>query len=220
MFTGIITNIGKVVRISNVSHGRRLWLRSDQILANLHVGASLAVNGVCLTIEEISDHDYQLFLSAETLAKSNLGKIIIGSKCNLELPLAIGDRLSGHFVTGHVDGVIAIKEAKYLGANFQVTFCLPNEWHKYFMPKCSVTLDGISLTVNDVTTDCFSVNIIPETNKVTTIASNWQIGTLVNLEVDMISKYLYQQISWLTNGKQAGKSSSSLLDLLAKIADK
>ncbi|AFY74470.1 riboflavin synthase alpha chain [Synechococcus sp. PCC 7502] len=186
MFTGLIQTIGKIERYSN----GQLTISCPEIRSNLAIGDSVAVNGVCLTVAEILARGFIADVSPETLSRSNLGAGNL-PPVNLEMALAVGDRLGGHFVTGHIDGVGALCESKMTGGAWEISFSAPEELGRYIISKGSIAINGISLTVaqcNGLGT-WFSTAVIPHTYDSTNL-KYLQIGSSVNLEADMLGKYV------------------------------
>ncbi len=183
MFTGIIEDIGEV----KIKQANDLTIFS--VLEDIRVADSIAVNGVCLTVEKVEKKQngffFKLHLSQETLHRTNLKFLTIGSKVNLERALKLNSKLSGHILTGHVDGVVKIREIK----NETYVFELPQKFKKYIVEKGSIALDGISLTVAKKSENTFSVAVIPYTLNNTTLKYK-KVGDLLNLEVDILAKYI------------------------------
>lgn len=196
MFTGIVTALGRVSRTEDREKGRRLEivpLGGRLELEACRSGDSVAVSGCCLTMLEPGPRGFSADLSAETLASTTLGGLAAGDLVNLELALRAGDRLGGHLVSGHVDGCVRLEAREPEGEAERFEFELPGPLAKYVSRKGSVCLDGVSLTVNAVSEGRFSVCIIPHTLKETTLGS-LRPGGRVNLEVDMIARYLERLI--------------------------
>lgn len=188
MFTGIITDVGRVLSVERQGDTRfTIATRFD--LATVPLGASIACNGVCLTVVETGDGRFSVQASAETLSKTTLGDWVEGSPVNLERSLRLGDELGGHLVYGHVDGVATVVSIRPEGESLRYTFETPAELAKYVAPKGSVALDGVSLTVNEVDGARFGVNIIPHTQKCTTFGTLTP-GSRMNMEVDMLARYV------------------------------
>tara|TARA_R110002111_G_scaffold177205_4_gene243261 strand:- start:81 stop:719 length:639 start_codon:yes stop_codon:yes gene_type:complete len=190
MFTGIIAAVGKIQAVEAKGGDVRLEVATQQLdLTDVILGDSIAINGVCLTVVAIHGQKMDFDVSKETLVRSSLGAIQTGSEVNLEKALAVGDRLGGHFVSGHVDGMgeCVLKEASARSVKFR--FSIPTGLSRYIAEKGSICIDGVSLTVNSVTENVFEVNIIPHTMQ-ETIIKNYRVGTKVNLEVDLIARYL------------------------------
>ena len=189
MFTGVITEIGTVARL-HPGGVARLHLEAPRTAADLKVGGSVAVNGVCLTAVEVDAGGFVAEAMAETLARTNLGRLSAGSRVNLESPLRLGDALDGHLVLGHVDGRVRLVERLPDGAAQRLRLELPDgTLARYIAPRGSVSLDGVSLTVIESGGRRFSVGIIPHTAGVTTLGElppGWEL----NLEVDLIARYL------------------------------
>lgn len=189
MFTGIIEGTGKVKKIEKGADGVRLEVEVHFKLDDLNVGDSIAINGVCLTVTSRLGHTFWADLATETLRITNLGLLQPGSAVNVERPLRVGSRVGGHFVQGHVDGVAKVLEIKDLSNTKEITFELPRNLSKYIVDKGSVTVDGVSLTVARSTDTSFTVCVIPHTTLQTTF-HDLKIGNPVNLEVDILGKYV------------------------------
>ena len=189
MFTGIIEELGTIKGVRKQSEGIRLSITAKVIMDGMKTGDSIAVNGACLTVTEFDRYSLTADVSGETVNRTNIGKLRVGDKVNLERPMRLSDRLGGHLVSGHVDAVGLIRGMIKKGDVSVFTFEAPKEISKYLISKGSVAVDGISLTVNDITGNTFSVTVIPHTVKMTTIGFK-KIGDIVNLEADMIGKYI------------------------------
>jgi riboflavin synthase len=190
MFTGIIEELGRVERVESKATGARIAVQCSSVLQDATVGASIAVNGTCLTAVELAGDHFVADLAPETLSRTNLGALRAGSTVNLERPLRANARLDGHFVLGHVDGTASITELKPLGEdNWWLTVQVPESLSCYIVEKGSVALDGISLTVARVDGTSISFTIIPHTYGHTTLAS-YKPGDRVNVEVDILAKHL------------------------------
>ncbi|NUH64819.1 riboflavin synthase [Sulfitobacter sp. S0837] len=189
MFTGIITDVGTVTKLEQEGDLRaRIQTRYDT--SSIDMGASIASDGVCLTVVGLGDDWYEVQISAETVAKTNLGQHWTeGRRVNLERALKVGDELGGHIVSGHVDGVAEIIEMKDEGDSTRVTLRAPEDLARFIAPKGSVALNGTSLTVNDVNGCDFGINFIPHTKEVTTWGDA-KLGDLVNLEIDTLARYV------------------------------
>ena len=195
MFTGIVTHIGRVRRVvSGKSSGgdTRLEFEAGFDMASVAVGASIACAGCCLTVVEKGADWFAVQASAETLRKTTLGRWKAGTRVNLERPLKMGDELGGHVVSGHVDGVARVAARVPEGGSLRLAFTLPSRLGRFVAPKGSVTLDGVSLTVNDVADrggdTAFGVNVIPHTIQATTLGALGR-GDRVNVEIDMLARY-------------------------------
>ena len=188
MFTGLVADLGTVADVEATGDGVRLRVRSA-LAGELSEGDSVAVNGVCLTATQISDGAFAADVMHETLRRSSLAGVAGGARVNLELPLRAADRLGGHVVQGHVDGVGTVRETAPDGFARVVTIEAPGELLRYVVEKGSIAVDGVSLTVASVTPDTFAVSLIPETLERTNLGAAAP-GTPVNLEVDVLAKYV------------------------------
>jgi riboflavin synthase len=191
MFTGIITDLGRVRKVDSaaVENGLRLEIASSYDLSGIPIGASIAHNGVCLTIIAITDGGYCVDVGPETLAVTTVGSWVEGTPINLERALKVGDELGGHIVSGHVDGIATIVDVRPDGDAVRYTFEVPAELERYVASKGSVALDGVSLTVNEVEDRRFGVCIIPHTQTVTNFGT-FKVGDKVNMEIDMLARYV------------------------------
>ena len=190
MFTGIVKRLGIIeeILIKNDS-GRIIISIEDNFEQKIKIGDSIAVNGTCLTVSKISNKNYFFDVLSETFSKTNLKDLKSGNKVNLESGLAVGDILGGHIVTGHIDCTGSVTEIKEINRDWKFTFSLPKEFIILLVMKGSITVDGVSLTVAEITDKTFSVYIIPHTFE-NTIFSNYDIGKKVNLEMDLLGKYV------------------------------
>jgi len=204
MFTGLIENTGRVISTKKMGAGLKLFIRPEFDM-ELQIGDSVSINGVCLTVVE-TGKEIAFDISPETTRSTNLGELKINDKVNLERPLKPTDRLGGHIVTGHIDGIGSIKDKKQKGEYTFYTFEAPAEILKYIVKKGSVAVDGISLTVIGLNSRTFSVAIIPHTLTATNIGDK-DIGAKVNLEVDIIGKYVEK----FMNRKETNSSLAELL---------
>ncbi len=189
MFTGIITDVGRVRIVRETDRDRRFEIETAFDLSTLDIGASVSHAGCCLTVVEKGQDWFAVEVSAETLSKTTLGAWAAGTPINLERAARVGDELGGHIVSGHVDGVGEVKSVTAEGGSHRVAIKVPRPLHRYIAPKGSITVEGVSLTVNEVESDVFGVNLIPHTWQVTTLG-NLSAGSLVNLEIDMLARYL------------------------------
>ena len=189
MFTGIVEELGEVVAIENLGDASRFRLRGPLVTEDAKHGDSIAVNGVCLTVVDTADGEFTADVMAETLNRSSLGALTAGSRVNLERPMALGGRLGGHLVQGHVDGTGAVIARTPGDAWESVRFGLPGELAGFVAEKGSIAVDGVSLTVTAVGPDWFEVGLIPETLRATTLGDKAP-GDAVNLEVDVLAKYV------------------------------
>ena len=189
MFTGIIEELGAIVAIEHGADSAVISVRGPLVTSDATHGASIAVNGVCLTVVKTEGETFSVDVMAETLNRSSLGSLEPGARVNLERAMSASDRFGGHIVQGHVDGTARLL-ARLPGDRWEVVqFDLPPEVSRYVVEKGSITVDGVSLTVSAVTDDTFSVSLIPTTLELTTLGHKG-VGDLVNLEVDVIAKYV------------------------------
>ena len=190
MFTGIIKAVGVVTDITSKAGDICMSIRPPKpSYRDIRLGESIAVNGVCLTAVTVSKNGFNVDISRETLTTTTLYSLKVGSHVNIEPALTVGDSISGHFVTGHVDciGKVILKKPDARSTYLRISF--PSRFLKYIAPKGSICIDGVSLTVNEVSGNEFTVNIIPHTTDVT-ILDGYQVGTEVNIEIDLIARYL------------------------------
>ncbi len=195
MFTGIIEAIGKIELIEEIDSDKRFVIASDSLkLSDVQQGDSISVNGVCLTVVDVQEKGFSVDVSVETLSCTTFNELAAGDQVNLEKALQLSSRLSGHMVSGHVDGkgIIQKKVADARSERFEIKF--PAELGKYICKKGSICIDGVSLTINDAEESTFSVNIIPHTLE-ETIFSQYIEGRSVNLEVDIIARYMESLIA-------------------------
>ncbi|MGW6059106.1 riboflavin synthase [Streptomyces sp. NPDC055189] len=193
MFTGIVEELGEITAVENLDDASRFRVRGPVVTDGAKHGDSIAVNGVCLTVVEHEGDEFTADVMAETLNRSSLGALAAGSRVNLERPTAVGDRLGGHIVQGHVDGTGEIVDRKP-SENWEIVkISLPADLSRYVVEKGSVTVDGVSLTVVDAGPDYFTISLIPTTLALTTLGIK-QPGDPVNLEVDIIAKYVERML--------------------------
>ena len=197
MFSGIVEEMGAVQAIEKGLAGAKISILASAILDDLHVGDSVSVSGACLTAIKIEDQSFFVDVSTETMNCTNFGTIAVGTPLNLERAMKLNARMGGHLVTGHIDGIGTLRAREQDGNAIYLTVEASEDIMRYCVPKGSITIDGISLTINSVTAHSFSVAIIPHTAKVTTIGLK-QVGDAVNLESDLIGKYVEQLLR--TNG--------------------
>lgn len=188
MFTGIVTDIGKV-RELEMAGDLRARIGTQYDTAGIDIGASIASDGVCLTVIALGPDWYDVQISAETVSKTNIGGWVEGSRVNLERALRVGDELGGHIVSGHIDGVADVVSIEDDGDSTRVRLRAPDELAKFIAPKGSVALNGTSLTVNEVEGSVFGINFIPHTKEVTTWG-DVAVGDRVNLEIDTLARYV------------------------------
>ena len=191
MFTGLVETLGRVERMQPAGAGRRLTLSAPSLIEGTRTGDSIAINGACLTVVAIEGGTLSFEAGPETLQRTNLGDLQPGDRVNLERALRLGDRLGGHLVQGHVDGVGRVAERRREGEWEVVWFSCPANLAVQMVSKGSVAVDGVSLTVVDVTGDRFSVALIPHTLAVTTLGFK-RPGDSVNLETDLFAKYVWK----------------------------
>ncbi len=189
MFTGIVTDIGRVRSVRQTERDRRYEIETAWDTATIDLGASISHAGCCLTVTETGPGWFAVEVSGETLSKTTLGGWIEGGRVNLERAARLGDEMGGHVVSGHVDGLGRIVSIKPEGGSHRVEIEAPEPLHRYIAPKGSITVDGVSLTVNGVEDRRFGVNIIPHTWTATTLGV-LKAGDPVNLEIDMLARYL------------------------------
>jgi riboflavin synthase len=212
MFTGLIEEVGKVIRIERTGTSARLTIAAGFPPGEVAIGDSIAVSGACLTVVEKSNGSFTFDVSPETISRTAFRRLKSGSPVNLERALRLSDRLAGHLVAGHVDFVATIAERRELSGNILLSFRVPGAFIRYLAEKGSVAIDGVSLTVNNVTEETFSVNIIPLTSSRTTLTDK-RVGDEVNTETDMLCKYVERLLKF-RDSKDAGGGLS--LELLAK----
>jgi riboflavin synthase len=212
MFTGIISAIGLISAIEHKGGDCRLTINIGKLsLSDTQLGDSIAVNGVCLTAIELGKQHFCADVSNETLSRSTLKQAMVGTPVNLELALTPTTRLGGHIVSGHVDGIGELVELKLDARSWRLSFKAPDDLAKYIAEKGSITINGISLTVNAVNGALFSVNIVPHTLKETTL-EDIKVGDKVNLEVDLLARYLER----LLLGEAVAKPKSAITETLLR----
>ncbi len=194
MFTGIVAGVGTLLRKRATGGGLTFELESAFELTDPQEGESIAINGVCLTAYHINGRRFSVDVSPESLSRTTLGELVVGGRVNMERALRLADRLGGHIVSGHVDCVAQVRERKALGDYTLFEFSFPPEFDRYVIEKGSVTISGVSLTVNSCVSGRFSVSIIPHTLQVTTLGELTS-GHRVNIEVDIIGKYVEKLLS-------------------------
>lgn len=212
MFTGLIEDVGSVRRLERAGGAARLTVATKLPLESIDLGDSVAVNGACLTVVTKGEGELTFDTSPETLERTTLGALGNGAPVNLERALRLGDRLGGHIVTGHVDFIANVLERREVAGNIVFGFRFPGQFARYLVAKGSVTIDGISLTVNTVSDSGFSVNIIPHTAAMTTL-KGLKPGGKVNIETDILGKYVERLLAFGNTGQKEG---GLTLELLAK----
>ncbi|MBC2869000.1 riboflavin synthase [Streptomyces mexicanus] len=204
MFTGIVEELGEVTAVEDLGDAARFRLRGPVVTQGARHGDSIAVNGVCLTVVEHEGEEFTADVMAETLKRSSLGVLAVGSRVNLERPTAVGARLGGHIVQGHVDGTGTILERTPSEHWEIVKISLPADLARYVVEKGSITVDGISLTVVEAGEDFFTVSLIPTTLALTTLGLK-QPGDPVNLEVDVVAKYVERLLGDRAGAREAAQ---------------
>ena len=189
MFTGIVTDIGRVRKVEQTARDRRYEIETGWDTAGIDLGASISHAGCCLTVTEKGPGWFAVEVSAETLSKTTLGDWKVGDRVNLERAAKLGDELGGHIVSGHIDGLGRVVSVTPQGGSHRIDIEAPEPLHRFIAPKGSITVDGVSLTVNAVEGRTFGVNIIPHTWEATTLG-RLKAGDAVNLEIDMLARYL------------------------------
>ncbi|WP_373500643.1 riboflavin synthase [Desulfococcus sp.] len=197
MFTGIIEGLGTIRGIQPSGEGCKLAVDADFALAGTRLGDSIAVNGACLTAVALNGRSFTVDVSPETMARTTFGRMRAGDRVNLERALRLSDRLDGHLVSGHIDGMGSLADRKARSNAIIISFRVPRDLTRYMIPKGSVAVDGVSLTINAVTADGFEVSLIPLTARLTTVGMK-AVGDAVNIETDMIGKYVER---FVTGGK-------------------
>ena len=209
MFTGIVAGKGKLLAKRSVGGGLAFDLEAGFDLSYPEEGESIAVNGVCLTAYNIHGRKFTVDVSPESLSRTTLGSIGVGGSVNMERALQLSDRLGGHIVSGHVDCVATVRDRRPEGAYTLFSFTFPREFFRYVIEKGSVTIDGVSLTVNSCSSETFDVSIIPHTLQVTTLGS-LKRGHKVNIEVDIIGKYVEKMLLPGDSGASEGDSGKGI----------
>jgi riboflavin synthase len=216
MFTGIIEGLGRIARIASSDKGMRLTVESDFVLDKTKLGDSIAVNGACLTVVAMSPRRFDADVSPETTTRTTFGFARVGDRVNIERALRLSDRLDGHLVSGHIDGMAVMKSKDTVGNAVVVSFTAPPEMTRYIIEKGSVAVDGISLTINTCAYDGFGVSIIPHTAAITTIGVKGT-GDRVNIETDMLGKYVERFLNRKSPGPETDKPASAIdREFLAK----
>jgi len=216
MFTGIIAAIGTVSRLQEKGGDARISINTGSLgLSDAALGDSIAVNGVCLTAVSLGKDKFEADVSAESMSRTSLGQLSAGSQVNLELAMRADTRFGGHIVSGHVDGLGTIADIRPAGESINLRIQLAGDLACYVAEKGSVTIDGVSLTVNDVQANEFEVNIVPHTQQ-ETIIQQYKQGSHVNIEVDIIARYLERMLQC---GKFGAGQSNNEDTLLEKIHD-
>jgi riboflavin synthase len=216
MFTGIIEGFGTIREIRSEGQGKRMTVDADFFLEQTRIGDSICVSGACLTVVMIDVKRFTVDVSPETLTKTTFGNAKIGDRVNLERALRLSDRIDGHLVSGHIDGIGTVTLKQNIGNAIIVSFKVPEVISHYMIQKGSVAVDGISLTINNCGHDSFDISIIPHTAKLTTIGFK-KAGDLVNIETDMIGKYVERFVGGKRHDeKKKGTGSSIDMEFLVK----
>ena len=211
MFTGIIEGLGTVTAMQSFGHGQRFMFEADFTLDSVKIGDSIAVNGACLTAVAIKGNSFSADLSPETLSKSTFGASKVGERVNLERAMRLDSRLDGHFVSGHIDGVGLIRQKLIMSNAVIITIETPPALSRYMIKKGSVAVDGVSLTINECRRNDFKVSIIPHTAQITTLTAKKK-GDRVNIETDMIGKYVERFVIFRDNEAGQGPDTKTGID--------
>ena len=215
MFTGLVQCMGEIRRLVRGASECRLEIAPLFPLENIVDGESIAVNGACLSVEQHQESLFTAYASAETLSRTTLGALRTGARVNLERALQLGSRLGGHIVSGHVACVATVARLDRAGQSLRCTLNFPPEFAPEVIPKGSVTLDGISLTINECGMDSLTVNVIPDTQR-RTVMGGWRPGSRVNMETDVLGKYVRRQFQCREQAgeRPGGRTSGVSYDLL------
>lgn len=214
MFTGLVAELGTVEQLVPQGNSYHLTVAAAKVLENLRIGDSVAVNGCCLTVVQMSARSFTADVMPETVRLTNIGELNCGSKVNLERTLRLCDGLDGHIVSGHVEGLGTIASQRQEGIAVVTTISCGKDLLKYIIKKGSIAIDGISLTVTEVTESSFSVSLIPHTAKMTTLGIK-KVGDKVNLETDIIGKYVEKMLGLKSEPDKKSKSGLGV-DFLAE----
>ena len=215
MFTGIIEGLGTITAVRPADQGRRLSIEADFVMDRTGIGDSIAVNGACLTAVRVSGKQFDVDVSPETLQRTTLGETRVGTRLNLERALRLSDRLDGHLVSGHIDGTGTLTHRKTTGNAIFIGFSVPESLARYMIKKGSIAVDGVSLTINTCDARGFEVCIIPHTAQLTTIGQK-KAGEKVNIETDIIGKYVERLLSAQQNNGDLKKTEPLDMQFLAK----
>ena len=207
MFTGLIEKTGILTGRETGAKAGRLTVKPDTPWTDLEAGESIAVNGACLTFEKESSGNLTFFVMKETLDRTNLGQLKTGARVNLERALSLGSRLGGHLVSGHVDAAVKVVSFGKIGDDYELRMEMPSELRIFFVTKGSVCVNGVSLTLTDVTDETFAVRLIPTTRRETNL-DGLKPGDLVNIETDLIGKYVCELLRRMDGGAQSAKTIS------------
>jgi riboflavin synthase len=211
MFTGIIEGLGIIAGIRSSGQGKRLTIEADFSLDQTKIGDSISVSGACLTAVKIDGKRFEVDVSPETLQTTTFGQAKVGERLNIERAMRFSDRIDGHLVSGHIDGTGIVKQRESLSNAVIITIEVDESLSRYMIAKGSVAMDGISLTINTCDSDNFSVSIIPYTAKLTTIGFKNK-GDRVNIETDMIGKYVERFMSGMPGRSKENSSKQAFID--------
>ena len=209
MFTGLIEKTGVLTGRETGAKAGRLTVKPDTPWTDLEAGESIAVNGACLTFEKESGRNLTFFVMKETLDRTNLGQLKIGARVNLERALSLGSRLGGHLVSGHVDAAVKVVSFGKAGDDYELRMEMPSELRIFFVTKGSVCVNGVSLTLTHVDDKTFAVRLIPTTRRETNL-DDLKPGDLVNIETDLIGKYVCEQLRHMDGGAQSAQSAEAI----------
>jgi riboflavin synthase len=213
MFTGIIEGLGTITAVRPSNQGKQITVQSDFALDRTRIGDSIAVSGACLTVVSLDGRRFAVDVAPETLSKTTLGQTRRGERVNLERALRLADRLDGHLVSGHIDGLGRLTKKERVGNAIVVTVNVDPHLTRYMVTKGSVAVDGISLTINAMGADFFSLSIIPHTARLTTIGFK-AVGSAVNIETDMIGKYVERFVLGDRNAEDGSSEGQAPLEQL------
>jgi riboflavin synthase len=215
MFTGIIKDMGIITSLADKGQDREFTVKTEVLAGSINMGDSISINGVCLTVKSFDRESFSFDVSSNTLKYSNLGDLKTGDQVNLEDSLSPNGKLGGHFVSGHVDAVAVITGIDGTGRSYELTFDLHEDIAPYITARGSVAIDGISLTVTEVSDNNFKTVIIPHTYENTTLGSKG-IGDSVNIEIDMLARYIVNYLSHQKQGEDPGEKDRILKEKLEK----
>ena len=201
MFTGIVEELGQIQEIDSKSSGMRVTISANLVTDDLNIGDSISINGVCLTVTQKKDRKFSLDLVPETLDKTNLGELIEGNYVNLERAMRASDRFGGHILLGHIETLGVILDKQQQEDNAVISVGLDPEWMRFCLPKGSIALDGISLTISNITANIIEIALIPHTIENTTLGLKSKSDTL-NIEMDIIGKYVDRLLSFDEEGSE------------------
>ena len=207
MFTGLIEKTGILTGREAGAKAGRLTVKPDTPWTDLEAGESIAVNGACLTFEKEAGGNLTFFVMKETLDRTNLGVIPVGARVNLERALSLGSRLGGHLVSGHVDAAVKVVSFGKIGDDYELRMEMPPDLRIFFVPKGSVCVNGVSLTLTDVNDETFAVRLIPTTRRETNLDA-LKPGDIVNIETDLVGKYVCEQLRFMDGAPRGGRKLS------------